>query len=398
MHETLLVIPALEAAPSDNGGFLLTRKFIDGIDAYAARWPGPVRVLLRRATSRDTNLDPMAVHPDEVSFGLDWYPDNETDLIAHLGHARAVLASLVYQHTHLANICSAIQTPLTHITEYTLPTRRQIIRAETSNPLLRWRRQWWTTQLEKRYQASLALANGVQCNGAPTYNTYRAVNRNPLLYFDSRVTADMLAQPGLIRTRCSKLQDGAPLRLAYSGRLIAMKGADHLPKVAIELKRLGIPFELEIFGDGSLAPHIARDIERLGLVDNVHLRGVVDFKTVLVPHVSAQTDLFVCCHAQGDPSCTYLETMSCGVPIVGYANEALAGVIEASRAGWSTPTGSPHQLAQRIAQLNENRAAIAEAGLRAREFAAEHTFEQTMDRRVDHIQACCTALHTGAAA
>lgn len=39
------------------------------------------------------------------------------------------------------------------------------------------------------------------------------------------------------------------------------------------------------------------------------------------------------CHRQGDPSCTYLETYACGMPIVGYNNQAHQGILASNNAG-----------------------------------------------------------------
>ena len=54
---------------------------------------------------------------------------------------------------------------------------------------------------------------------------------------------------------------------------------------------------------------------RYELWGEVQFRGNLDFKHRLVPLLQNEIDLFVCPHVQGDPSCTYLETMACGVPL-----------------------------------------------------------------------------------
>ena len=64
---------------------------------------------------------------------------------------------------------------------------------------------------------------------------------------------------------------------------------------------------------GALAA-LAGPGERQSLQDLVTLRGVVDFATGWIPLLKQQADLFVCPHPQGDPSSTYPEVMSCGVP------------------------------------------------------------------------------------
>ena len=395
-RNALLVLPALTAYPASHGAFVLTRKFIDGATAYAERWPGPVIVAVERAETRSDHLDNVAVHPFDVPFHLRWIDwetgvDVANDLMAE---ARIVLASLVDKHTHLGALCNELGVPLVYISEYSLATRRQIVRAETANPVLRWRRERWTTQLEDRYRAAVRLATGIQCNGTPTFESYRSINPQPLLYFDTRVGEAHLANCAVVSKRVKEMQNGGPLRLAFSGRLIAMKGADHLPLVAMELRRLGVPFFMDICGGGALKPVLRKMINRFNLSDRVKLTGVLDFHSQLLPMMARSIDLFVCCHRQGDPSCTYLETMSCGTPIAGYGNEALRGVVERSGAGWLTPMDDPAELAACIAALHRNRDLLAAAAFTSLEFASHHTFERVMQSRVDHLQLCAQDLQT----
>jgi glycosyltransferase involved in cell wall biosynthesis len=168
-----------------------------------------------------------------------------------------------------------------------------------------------------------------------------------------------------------------------------MKGADQLPLVAAELKQLNVPFTMDICGGGELEAPLRESIRRLDLQDRVQLRGVLDFRTELMPLMTRHIDLFVCCHPQGDPSCTYLETMSCGTPIIGYDNDAFTGIVRTSGVGWLTPLGRPRDMARQIANLHADRAALAAAALKAREFAGQHTFEKTMQARIDHMLCCC---------
>ncbi len=396
-RDTLYLVPALEARACD-GAFELTKKFLDGVREYVKRWGGPVVVLVGETRIPSTNLDTVHVTPDDVPFGLAWRPRDDAALVERLADARLVLATLVDRNTRLAQLCAAINVPVVYITEYSLRTRCQVIRAETVNPLLRWRRQRWTKQLERRYERAVRLAEGVQCNGTPTFNAYRSINPRPLLYFDSRVRRDMLVCPKQLEQRTAKLLAGDPLRLVFSGRIVPMKGADHLPLVAAELDRLGVPFVMDICGAGPQVDRITAEVRRLNLTERVRLHGVLEFESELLPYVSRNADLFICCHRQGDPSCTYLETVACGVPIIGYDNEALRGIVETSGVGWITPMDRCKQLAQKIAQLNRDRALLAEAATTAVAFASRHTLEPTMDARVGHLEQCSRRLATGAAA
>ena len=175
------------------------------------------------------------------------------------------------------------------------------------------------------------IAAGVQCNGLPTFRAYNELSSSPHLYFDTRTAASMLATREQIAGRSFGLETGRKLRLIFSGRLTLMKGVDDLLVVAHRLRQsMGDWFELSICGDGDYADQIKRDIVKLDLGNVVKMTGKLDFKTELVPLLK-ESDIFVCCHRQGDPSCTYLETMACGLPIIGYANEAWGQLSEYAR-------------------------------------------------------------------
>lgn len=390
MHaDRLVIVSPLATSAGPRGGVVLTQKFTEGVNEFHKHWGGPVRVLAPRTDKPGNDLDHKEVMPDDVAFEFAWLKDG-VELTNQLADARVVLGTLVHEQTHLVDACASVKpgVPLVFMTEYSLRTRKQILAAETSNPLLRWRRQFWTMRLEKRYVDAVRASAGAQCNGTPTFDAYHMISPRPLLFFDSRIRHDMVASTEAIEARTKQLMQGGPLRLAFSGRLIRMKGAHHLPAVAVELMQRGVNFTLDICGGGALEAELKQAIDANGLGDCVRMRGVLDFASELVPFVRDEVDLFVCCHPQGDPSCTYLETMSCGTPIVGYDNEAFAGVAEVSKVGWVTPMNDPAALADRIASLDKERESLVAAAHRSRDFALTHTFEQTMQRRAEHLHEC----------
>ena len=386
--DQLLLLPALTANEAAGGRFALTRKFIDGVNEYARRWPGRVSVAIRSSTEPTSNLDQIEVHPLDLPFELRWLPSARNELNQPLLSASIAMISLVDDNLELAAAAHTQGVPVVWVTEYSVKTRRQIIWTETSNPILRWRREWYNRQMEAKFERAVAVAAGVQCNGTPTFEAYQPRNPRSLLYFDTRVRAAQLASSEVVAARTARMMQGGPLRLAFSGRFIPMKGADHLPLLAAELRRLSVPFTFDVCGGGSLESAMKREVERLGLMGQFRFRGVLDFQTQLMPFIASEVDLFICPHRQGDPSCTYLETMSCGTPIAGYDNEAFTGLVRTSGVGWKSPLDQPTNLAATIAQLNQDRRSLTEAAAQSLAFAAQHTFEHTMQSRVDHMWSC----------
>jgi colanic acid/amylovoran biosynthesis glycosyltransferase len=383
---TLVILPDLKTKRIDGGRFVVTEKFYDGVLEFTKYWPGPVSVFMEPSPGMTDNLDNIEIRSDEVPFhmGLLDYTSLEKRVASG---ASIVLGSTSYRQNNLSTWCRDRKVPSAYVAEYNLKTRLQIIDANTHNILIRMRRYLWEFLQERKQRKAISEATGIQCNGTPTFEAYRRVNALPFLYFDSRMTEKMMATNQVVDARLTDCLSRKPLRLLFSGRLLKIKGADHVVSVAEELQKRGMRFEMSICGDGELRASMTDKIAEKGLSGVVKMQGVLDFKTELVPYTQKHTDLFVCCHRQGDPSCTYLETMSCGVPIVGYDNEAFLGVVGESKTGWPTPMNRPDRMAHKIVELDQDRETIAEASRASLNFARSHTFEKTFKRRVEHLQA-----------
>ena len=384
--KTLMILPDLKTKKIDGDRFVVTEKFYDGVLEFVKYWPGPVSVFMEASPGMTDNLDNIEISSAKVPFhmGLLDYTLLEREVASA---ASLVLGSTSYRQNHLSAWCRDRRVPCVYVAEYNLKTRFQVVDADTHNIFIRLRRYLWEFLQERKQRKAIADATGIQCNGTPTFEAYREVNPLPFLYFDSRMSEEMMASDEAVDARLANCLSGKPLRLLFSGRLLKIKGADHVVSVAEELQKLGVRFEMSICGDGELSASMTAQIAEKGLSDVVKMKGVLDFKTELVPYTQKHTDLFVCCHRQGDPSCTYLETMSCGVPIVGYDNEAFLGVAAESKTGWPAPMNRPDQMAQKIVELDRNREAIARASRASLHFARAHTFEKTFKRRVEHLQA-----------
>lgn len=385
MTTELVLLPSLKAHIGPNGGLVLTQKFLNGVAQYARIWPGKVTALVEIRSTPTSDMDHVEVMPDQSRAPVELRPDTEAGLRARLKDAAAVLGYLAPEHLGTSRLCHELGVPLIPTSEYSPATEMQIIDAGTRNPLLRWRRKLWVVQAEKKRLQSLRLVPGLQCSGTPAYEHYRPYCPETLLFFDNRVPVDQIIDATALEQKLAALTAQRPLRLVFGGRLIAMKGALDLPRVAAELRRIGVEFQLDIYGRGEQESKIQRDIRRLDLQNHVALRGALDFETGWIPMLKRETDLFVCCHPQGDPSSTYPEVMSCGVPIAGYANEAFSGIVRESGSGWVSPLRDPGALARVIARLDRDRESIKAAARTAREFAARHAFEITFAARTRHL-------------
>lgn len=379
----LTLLPLLRATPTAQGQVLVTRKFLDGLALYRKYWPGPVQALLEPEPRLGHDLDHVAVDPRRLPFGLKLVSYASPRLADELARSALVLGGPDYRIPRLAELCRALDVPCVYNTEYTLRTRLQIARIEERRPLRLLKRSLWEANQERLIRQTLPRVAGVQCNGAPTFARYSKLSPKPLLYFDTRADLSLFARDEELTARLVRVRDGAPLTLAFSGRLHPVKGADHLLDVAAALARLGVRFRMLIAGDGPCAAPMRERIAREGLTQVVML-GVLDFRRELMPLMRREVDLFVSCHRQGDPSCTYLETFAAGVPVAGYANEAFAGLLSHDPGlGFRAPLDRPEQLARRIAQVP--REELVQKSWNCLRFARQHDFESTFARRIAHL-------------
>ncbi len=379
---TLLICPSVPVWVINNK-YYFDRKFYDGFLSYCNNWQGTVRLVMEVADTKPPqfglNLFDVKLFPAELII----ISKNELLSADHMKGADVVLASGDnFNNLHISEICKNIETKCIYNIEYILETRFQIIAMNENNYWKKIKSFLWLLFMEIKRRKAFRLANGIQSNGMPAYNSYKKYNSNMIYYFDSRTTMDMIISEPDLENRLAYLDKKLPLRLAFSGRLITIKGADHLVDVARVLHDKGILFSFDIFGEGDIVPLLKMKIVKYNLEKNVFLRGNLDFANELVPYIKDNIDLFVCCHRQSDPSCSYLETYACGVPIIGYANKAHQGMLDKFDLGWSVPMNDVRGLAEKIAHLANNRKKIQIKSINSRQFAYNHTFEKTFYGRV----------------
>jgi colanic acid/amylovoran biosynthesis glycosyltransferase len=261
--ELLLLLP-LRVFRDDSGRRLLTRKILQGAAAFAERWPGPVTMLAHESTVPFSDLDPVDIDAVSLPFNIELRPDGPDELAARLRNAAMVLSFLARDGLALAKICKGLRVPLIFYSEYSLEVEWQIIDATTNPGLRRWRRKLWARRSEVLRRRALRLATGVQCSGTPTFETYRNLLSNALLFFDNRVRRDWIIDAQALRKKYDVTSRAGPLRLVFGGRLIRMKGGQYLPELASRLRQSGVAFQLTIYGDGELRSWLVHELETRG--------------------------------------------------------------------------------------------------------------------------------------
>lgn len=375
MPHLMMLAPAPVIRLPD-GRLRLDVKYVDGMRAHVALWDGKVSAVVWEGAGA-------------VPFGADYAPQDlgfDLTVLPAGAAVPAMGADLIAAPADMAEALALAwgPVPVVFVVEYTIGTRLRIVALDRDRGLMRKARSvLWNVAVERRRRAAFRRAAGVQCNGYPAFDAYAGMNRHAMLYLDGRMRAQMMATPEEMAARAART---GPLRLVHSGRLEPMKGAQDLVPVCRALVAAGVEFSLDVFGTGALEAELRASAADLG--GRLRLHAPVDFGSVLVPWMRAHADLFLSCHRQADPSCTYLESLGCGVPVLGYANEMWGRMAAETRAGWAVPLGDRRALSDRIVRLGADRGAVTAAGSAGLSFAQAHAFEAEFSRRMAHFAAC----------
>jgi colanic acid/amylovoran biosynthesis glycosyltransferase len=176
-----------------------------------------------------------------------------------------------------------------------------------------------------------------------------------------------------------------PLRLLFSGRYERMKGVADAVAVAVECLRRGLDIEMHFYGQGGLREDMERIAARAARPGRIHIHDAIPYPELV--KISRTFDLFVCCHIQSDPSCTYLESFGAGLPIVGYGNRMWRRLSESSGAGLLSPLGRPASVADDVQRLADDFQLLSTLSERAVAFAREHNYENEFGKRIQALNA-----------
>ena len=389
----LVMIAPAPVIRTDNG-FVLDAKFIEGIKQHAAQWPGELVCILREGAKHI----PFGAREVQGIDGVDLrvLTADETVPETLLNKDDLLFCSADdARNLNLPARAKALGAKVVLAIEYTFETRLQIAWHDRARPLIkRLYSMLWLARQERRLRRAIRMTDGLQSNGYPAHALYGPMAKNALLYLDNRMTPDLFATEHDLHSKLQRLGKDTPLRLVFSGRLEPMKGAQDLIPIATLLRNREVAFTLDIFGDGSLSTDIASDIKQNGLSDVVRLHAPVDFETELVPWLRLNADIYLCCHRQSDPSCTYLENMGCGLAVAGFGNRMWSALKDASDAGWVVPMGDREELANTLAKAA--RTDIARCCENAARFAQAHDFVSEFTKRMEHLARVAQVEHVPA--
>jgi glycosyltransferase involved in cell wall biosynthesis len=364
-----------------DGRFLVDRKFHTGMQEYLKQLDFPLLTVHPElpAGSDGMVMDLVSLPEDELGYRV------ITTKVDEDGHmlspdrekvSAAVKASrLIYGgRTEALRLAQLHGVPIVAALEYNLRTTMVFASSGVEGALRRAKKRAGALRYYMREVFPIMRqATLLHCNGYPIFEASARFNENRLLYLDSRMGGDMVIPEDALRARLAERRRRKP-RLIFSGRFEPAKGALDAVKVGLECLGAGLEFEMHVYGQGSQRAEMDRLVERHEAGRSIFVHAPIPYPELM--QLSRGFDLFVCCHIQDDPSCTYLETMGCGLPIAGYGNAMWRSMNLHSKAGITTPLGKPALLATAVRRLLADPDELDARSHDARRFALDHTFER----------------------
>jgi colanic acid/amylovoran biosynthesis glycosyltransferase len=182
---------------------------------------------------------------------------------------------------------------------------------------------------------------------------------------------------------------GPAVKLLSVSRCVEKKGlADALDAVAILCREKGA-YEYIIVGDGPLRPALEERARALGIDQHVHFLGAQT--TERVRSLMAGADILLApsvIAANGDEEgipVVLMEAMAAGLVVVSTITGGVGELLQDGVTGFAAPPHDPRALAETIAWMPGNRAAVMAVTARARAFVEEHHDAHKLDQQLDAL-------------
>lgn len=381
-----------------DGKVRVDRKFLTGMRRYVEQLATSLISVHPTLDSDEAGVDTIEV--DEGSLGYRMVTLRVDRRRVTIPEDQRVLEEIVRSSdliygSGLGAVTAArrLGKPYVLVLENDLANQISLATLTMTDPLRKFVRTLRTRWDYRRRQIpEMRAAQAIHCNGYPMFDAVAGLDRERVLYLDSRMAADDVIPAQQLERRLEAL-GRAPLRLLFSGRYEPIKGALDAVASAVACLRRGLDVELDCYGQGTLRKAMLDLAAASGHGGRIRIHDSVPFPELV--QISRGFDVFVCCHRQHDPSCTYLESLGAGLPIVGYGNRMWARMCQESGAGMQSPMGDVEKVADDIAALAADPATLRSLSLRARSFAEAHTFEREFARRTDALRGTLERVRRG---
>lgn len=323
------------------------------------------------------------------------------DHFRHVGAVRKRLRSLIAEHSHLCfstlgwlGAWGSIGCEEAHKLNRTFAVwldwvLHRMPMAPAGNPVKRLWRRVQREMVRRRSVRDIGRATLGLFNGRTVFDAYERYCKVPKVVHDIHLgESDIISEPRL-QQRLAR-HDGA-INVIYVGRVHEMKGprywVDALEIAVKALQQAGRrPIKATWYGDGPLLEELRRTVETRDLSAAIRFAGPVTDHARLIQMLQ-EADLFVFCHLTPESPRCLIESLMCGVPIVGfestYASDLLNGH---SEGGAFVPIADASALAQAVVDCLAEPDKLSTMSLAARAAGAGFTDTLVFSHRSDLIK------------
>lgn len=180
-----------------------------------------------------------------------------------------------------------------------------------------------------------------------------------------------------------KVENGS--KIVFVGRLFYLKGLIHLIRALASLKNDLKHFNVEIFGEGPLKSKVEKQVSRLGLNNEVHLRGFLNDRFRLLKEINEARVVVLPSLLEVGPSISALEGMACKKPIIAFDTPFTREFIVNMHNGLLAKPYDVNDFAEKLYSLLTDAKLCTKLGQNAHEYVKQNHNWSTLVKRYIEI-------------
>lgn len=244
----------------------------------------------------------------------------------------------------------------------------------------RLRKTLWHYVHTRYYLDSMRKSRLSLLQGAAVFEAYKDISPNPHKVLNVQVSpVDRISDEDFGK-KIQRIRSGAPLRIAYTGRAIAMKGPEDWQQCLQRARSAGLQATATWLGDGEQLDRLRVSAADRQLLTMISYRGEVAradaYKTL------KDADIFLFCHLTDESPRCLTEALTAGTPIVGYASLYACDLVAERGGGEFVPLGDWMGLADRLMQLDHDRERLVRLLEAARDSSLLYERDAAIDVRI----------------
>jgi glycosyltransferase involved in cell wall biosynthesis len=188
-----------------------------------------------------------------------------------------------------------------------------------------------------------------------------------------------------IETFLKRMKEKSPIQrpvdkkvIIYTGRLVELKGVNHLISALGQLKKLRTDWVCWIVGEGDKQAELRVQSKVLGLDKDIFFFGKRDD----IPYLLSISDIFVLPSIIENQPLSVIEAQIAGKPVIVSDVGGVPEIVEHKVTGLLTPAGDPEALCSNLNLLLEKESYRKTLGSNAKQWGMVHWSQDTMVKRL----------------